>query len=151
MSEPASLQTLARLAVKDGVTLGGLPAAELPLALALAHGALPPGAALTERELNVALQAALAGPACWLATDHVELRRWLVDAGWLTRDGFGREYRVLPHAALRAELQPLARTLATVEIASWVAAERRRHQDERAARQARWQASQRSAQADRDE
>ncbi len=132
------LQALASLVVKDEVSLGGLPAATQTLALAMAHATLPPGSVLNEREVNEALKAALAGPLCWLATDHVELRRWLVDAGWLVRDGFGREYRALPHAALAAELQPLARQLATVELKSWVAAERERKHHERAARHKEW-------------
>lgn len=137
MSEIES--TLAKLVVKDGVSLGGLSLAEQALALAVAHAALPADTVLHEREVNVALKAALAGPARWLDTDHVELRRWLVDAGWLQRDGFGREYRAVAHAALRAELQPLARTLATLgDLTRWVANERARKQAERAERHARW-------------
>ena len=137
-----TLKALASLVVKEDVSLGGLPAAAQKLALAIAHASLPPGRVLNEREVNEALKAALAGCACWLATDHVELRRWLVDAGWLVRDGFGREYRALPHAELRAELQPLARTLATVDLQNWVAAERERWQADRTARRERWLAEQ---------
>ena len=133
-----ALQALAVLVVKDEVSLGGLPAAGQALALAAAQTTLPAGAVLNEREVNEALKAGLAGPLCWLATDHVELRRWLVDAGWLERDGFGREYRALPHAALRADLQPLARALATIELKSWVYAERERQRSERAARYKEW-------------
>jgi hypothetical protein len=141
MTDP--LQSLTTLVVKDRVSLGGLSHEEQALALALAHAALPAGAKLTEREINEALKAALAGPACWLATDHVELRRWLVDAGWLMRDGFGRQYHVLPHAALRAQQQPTARLLATLgPMARWVGATRARQQQERAARRARWEAGQ---------
>jgi Uncharacterized protein conserved in bacteria (DUF2087) len=137
-----TLQTLAALVVKDEVSLGGLPASTQVLALAAAHATLPPGAVLNEREVNEALKAALAGPICWLATDHVELRRWLVDAGWMVRDGFGREYRALSHAALRADLQPLARALATIDLKSWVGAERERWRSERAARHKDWLARQ---------
>jgi hypothetical protein len=135
-----TLQSLSSLVVKDHVSLGGLPLAEQALALAIAHAKLPPAAALSEREVNEALKAALAGPACWLDTDHVELRRWLVDAGWLVRDGFGHEYRALPHTALPAASQPLARALATIDITRWVAAERAQREQVRAERKARWQA-----------
>jgi hypothetical protein len=137
-----TLRSLAPLVVKDHVSLGGLPAAEMALALAAAHATLPAAVALSEREVNEALKAALAGAVCWLGTDHVELRRWLVDAGWLQRDGFGREYRALPHAALPAGHQPLARALATVDIARWVAGERGRVAQARAERKARWAAGQ---------
>jgi hypothetical protein len=110
-----------------------------------AHATLPADKPLTEREVNEALKAALAGAACWLATDHVELRRWLVDAGWLTRDGYGREYRALAHAALPpapAPHQALARALATMDVTRWVAAEREVQERMRAERKARWAAAQ---------
>ncbi len=54
------------------------------------------------------------------------------------RDGFGREYRALTHAALPAPQQALARALATVDVTRWVAAERERHEQARAERKARW-------------
>ena len=142
-----TLHALAALVVKEQVSLAGLPAAARTLALAIAHATLPPGTVLNEREVNEALKAALAGPACWLATDHVELRRWLVDAGWLVRDGFGREYRALPHSELRAELQPVARTLVTIDLKCWVAVERQRKRNERNARHKEWLARQSGAAA----
>jgi hypothetical protein len=42
--------------------------------------------------VNRVLGAWLEGPGAMLRTDHVELRRWLVDAGFVSRDGFGRAY-----------------------------------------------------------
>ncbi|MBK9136098.1 MAG: DUF2087 domain-containing protein [Betaproteobacteria bacterium] len=146
MNEPLqALQPIRTLALKDHVSLGGLSAGELMLALAVVHATLPADKPLTEREVNEALKAALAGAACWLATDHVELRRWLVDAGWLTRDGYGREYRALAHAALPpapAPHQALARALATMDVTRWVAAEREVQERMRAERKARWAAAQ---------
>lgn len=136
MNDP--LCALRALAIKEHVSLGGLPAGELALGLAVVHATLPPERPMSEREINEALKAALGGAACWLGTDHVELRRWLVDAGWLVRDGFGREYRALAHAALPAPQQALARALATVDVTRWVAAERERHEQARAERKARW-------------
>lgn len=140
-----TLRSLATLVVKDHVSLGGLTATEMALALATAHATLPAAVPLSEREVNEALKAALAGAVCWLGTDHVELRRWLVDAGWLTRDGYGREYRALPHAALPAAQQALAQALATVDIGRWVADERGREAQLRAERKARWMAAQAGA------
>ncbi|MFO1265738.1 MAG: DUF2087 domain-containing protein [Rubrivivax sp.] len=137
-----TLDALRTLAIKDHVALGGLSASQLALALAAVHATLPPARPMSEREVNEALKAALAGAACWLGTDHVELRRWLVDAGWLERDGFGHEYRALAHAALRPAQQALARALATVDVARWVAAERAAHARSRAERKARWEKAQ---------
>jgi len=131
---------LQRLVVKDGVHLGGLLAPQLPWALGCVWATLP-AHTLSEAQVNQALKAALAGAACWLDTDHVELRRWLVDAGWLARDGFGRVYERTPAVRLPAALQPVGAALAQLDISAWVADARRRHQEDRAARRQAWQQS----------
>ena len=91
------------LAVKRGVGLGplaGAPGGAFAAAMAAASLAIPADRDATEREVNERLGAWLAGPGAMLATDHVELRRWLVDAGFVSRDGFGRAYvRGEPEAA----------------------------------------------------
>lgn len=46
-----------------------------------------------EPAINDVLKRWLADVGRGLETDHVSLRRALVDAGWLTRTGDGREYR----------------------------------------------------------
>ena len=107
------------------------------LALAAVWAALP-AATASEPQVNASLKLALAGPACWLATDHVELRRWLVDSGWLVRDGFGRAYDRVAAAALPAAQQRAAATMAGLDITPWVAEARERHQQERAARHQAW-------------
>ncbi len=61
--------------------------------------------------MNTALKAQLSGAARCLATDHVELRRWLCDTGWLARDDFGREYRRVTQAALSERQQVLGAAL----------------------------------------
>jgi len=83
---------LAALVVKDGVSLGLLAAGDRALVLALAASAIEPGRAHREADVNRVLESWLAGPGALLRTDHVELRRWLVDAGFVSRDGFGRAY-----------------------------------------------------------
>ena len=83
---------LAALVVKDGLSLGLLGDADRALVLALAAGAIEVGPAHREAEVNRLLGAWLEGPGAMLRTDHVELRRWLVDAGFVSRDGFGRAY-----------------------------------------------------------
>lgn len=101
-----------RLAVKQRVGLGplmGSRADEFAAALAAASLALPADAVITEREVNERLVAWLAGPGAMLSTDHVELRRWLVDLRLLERDGYGREYRrAAPPVAYAAAVAALA-------------------------------------------
>ena len=83
---------LAALVVKDGVSLGLLAEGDRALVLALAASAIEPGRAHREADVNRVLESWLPGPGALLRTDHVELRRWLVDAGFVSRDGFGRAY-----------------------------------------------------------
>ena len=83
---------LAALVVKDGISLGLLAEGDRALVLALAAAAIEPGRAHREADVNGMLQRWLKGPGAMLRTDHVELRRWLVDADFLSRDGFGRAY-----------------------------------------------------------
>jgi hypothetical protein len=138
---PEPLRDLAALVVKERVGLGGLSAAYRSWALALVWSGLPAQAAVTERQVNDVLKAQLAGPAAFLDTDHVELRRWLVDTGWLARDGYGREYRRVAPASLPDAQRALAQALAHIEIGAWVAELRRSHQARRDARRDRWQAT----------
>ena len=134
---PVSLQPLAALFVKEGVSIGGLSDAQRRLVLGLVWAGLP-DAPMSERDVNEALKARLAGAANFLDTDHVELRRWLVDAGWLVRDGFGREYQRVAAAALSSTLQPLATAFEGVDTDTIAAATRATHSAERDARQRAW-------------
>ena len=93
---------LAALVVKSGVSLGLLNEADRALVLALAATALDAGRDYREADVNRLLMAWLEGAGAMLRVDHVELRRWLVDAGFMTRDGFGRAYRRGPAEAARA-------------------------------------------------
>jgi hypothetical protein len=93
---------------------------------------------MSEREVNEALKSRLAGAANFLDTDHVELRRWLVDAGWLARDGFGREYQRVSAAALPPTLQPLATAFEGVDTDVIAAASRAARSAERDDRQRAW-------------
>ena len=131
------LDTLARLVVKDELGLGRLGVAQRALVLGLAWCSLPSVAAMREVDVNDALKRALAGTCCFLGIDHVELRRWLVDCGWMQRDGFGREYRRVPAQELAQPQQEIAAALAALDLGSWVhdlrsAAAARREQRRRA-------------------
>jgi len=139
------LHALEVLVVKDGVGLGGLPAAQQSLALALVWAGLPADAAVSEREVNDALKAQLAGAAVFLDTDHVELRRWLVDAGWLQRDGYGRAYRRVAAATMAPDQRALADGLADLHTDAWVAEVRAAHRARREARRRDWLAAKEAA------
>ncbi|RVU46207.1 DUF2087 domain-containing protein [Rubrivivax rivuli] len=132
---PPSLQ---RLVVKDGVALGGLSTDDRLQALAWIWAGLPVGLVATEPQVNEALKAQLAGPGRFIDVDHVELRRWLVDGGWLQRDGYGREYR--RSQPTDAAAAAWAERLAHVDTAACAQAWRAEREAERRARRARWQA-----------
>jgi tRNA(adenine34) deaminase len=111
------LERLARLAARRGVRLSSLSQKyprdfELVLASAALH--FPAHQLLTEAQANEALMAFLAGAGGFLDTDHVELRRWLVDCGFVARTDYGADYRrgALPawltEAAQRLDAQQLA-------------------------------------------
>ena len=136
----ATLAELAAWVVKDGVALGGLTPGLREQALAVAWSGLQ-AEVMTEKAVNVVLQAQLAGAARFLHTDHVELRRWLVDGGWLTRDGFGREYRRVPLQGLAHSAQPVATALQSLDVAAWVAGARTQLAAARDGRRQAWQAS----------
>jgi hypothetical protein len=130
---------LRRLAVRDGLALGGLYSgrrAEFDLVLATAAVRFAPGRDYTEAEVNAVLKAWLAADAVMLSTDHVEARRWLVDTGLLGRDGYGRAYRrTLPVPAAFAALQA---ALERVDVGATVAAARAADRSARAERRARF-------------
>jgi hypothetical protein len=134
---PAELQPLASLVLKSGVAIGGLSDAQRQLALALVWAGLP-ATPMSERDVNDALRQHLAGAAAFLATDHVELRRWLVDAGWVVRDGYGREYRRVDAAALAPAMHALGAAFAGIDTEAVCAAARAAHAAERAARRRAW-------------
>lgn len=132
---------LLELVVKERVHLGNLAHARRLEALALVWCALP-RAPRDERGINEALRDALAGAAAFLATDHVELRRWLVDTGLLARDGFGRVYERTAFGALPPAAQAAVATLQDVdhaELGAACSAARAQLAERRAARRATWQ------------
>ena len=63
---------------------------------------LDPGRAYAETDLNQALENWLANVAPMLETDHVTLRRHLVDEGFLLRDPAGQAYAVNTAEAITA-------------------------------------------------
>ncbi len=144
-SSAAVQAVLAALVVKDGVMLGGLAAQPQAVALGLAWCALAPDLALREADVNAALKRCLAEEGSFLDVDHVELRRWLVDAGWLARDGFGREYRRVALADLPARSAAIGAALQALDPPAWVAGVRAAEAAQRDARRLAWEARQAGA------
>ncbi len=134
---------LAALVVKEGVALGGLTEPQRALALGFVWAGLP-RAELTEKAVNDALKAQLAGAARCLGTDHVELRRWLCDGGWLHRDGYGRAYRRVAPAALPPACAAIGRALEAAfddgSTAAWAHARRAEREAARLARRRAFEA-----------
>jgi hypothetical protein len=142
MTTAPVLVSLTSLVVKTRVALGGLSVRERDLTLALAAASLAEDALTSEAEVNRSLKRCLAEEASFLDTDHVELRRWLVDAGWWQRDGFGREYRRVPADALPAPMRSLADALRELHLPAWAQARREEMAARREARHAAWQSRQ---------
>ena len=127
-------------AIKRGVALGALAGARgdaFAATLAAASLALPEGLDLAERDVNERLRAWLAGPGAMLGTDHVELRRWLVDLEFVERDGYGRAYRRSPPPpAFAAAVEAMA----SVDAEAVARDARESHVREREERRARHEA-----------
>lgn len=83
---------LESLVVKTGLHLGVLCGPDRDLVLALAACGVEPGQPLREVEVNQRLVDWLVDLGQMLCTDHVELRRWLVDAEFVARDDWGHAY-----------------------------------------------------------
>jgi len=108
---------LGQLAAQTRVTLVSLSAAggqdiELVLASAALH--FPSQQLMTEVQAGEALRAFLSGVGRFLDADHAELRRWLVDTGFVVRTDRGTEYRRghMPEWLAQAASQINAETLA---------------------------------------
>jgi hypothetical protein len=103
------LSHLLAASTKKGLILRNLPEPTLQAVLASAVLPFAYEQRSTEREVNEILKHWLAREGAMLATDHVELRRMLVDSGLLARDGFGHAYwRAAVPMRFAAAVQELA-------------------------------------------
>lgn len=128
------------MVVKTRLGLAQMTDADRLLALALPAHRLPVGPQHSESEVNELLKASLANESAFLRTDHVELRRWLVDTGWWRRDGFGKAYIRPPAGELPEHLQALAFALASEEPIAWARQQMNEQRAAQQARRARWHA-----------
>jgi tRNA(adenine34) deaminase len=135
-------ERLARMSRRSGVLLSSLrerSVADFELVLASAALHLPQDEGLDERAANERLKRFLAETGSFVDTDHVELRRWLADLGYLRRSDRGSDYR---RGALPEWLTPAAAQLDLGQLATAVAAARAADAQKRAARKAAWLAQQ---------
>jgi tRNA(adenine34) deaminase len=136
------LDRMSQLAVRNGVHLSSLQqkdGRDLELVFASAYLWFPADRLLDERAANEVLKAFLAGPGAMLDTDHVELRRWLVDTGFLRRSDYGTDYH---RGTLPAWLADAAAALDAGQIGRAVSTARETHGAQREARRQAWLASQ---------
>jgi tRNA(adenine34) deaminase len=136
------LNRLAELGIRRDVHLSTLrerKGQDFELVCASAALFLPAEHRLTEAEANDCLRRFLAGAGRWLATDHVELRRWLVDTGFIHRSDRGTDYR---RGALPDWLASAAQQLDAAALEQAVVEANARHEAARAARRQAWQARQ---------
>jgi tRNA(adenine34) deaminase len=142
ISTAAWLERMAQLALRQGVHLSSLQqkdGRDLELVFASAALAFPVDRTLDERGANEVLKRFLADAGAMLATDHVELRRWLVDTGFIRRTDFGTDYR---RGVLPDWLADAAGQLDAARIAASVTEARATYDAQREARRQAWLASQ---------
>lgn len=140
---PKAAARFAALAIRQGVSLGALQstsARDFSLVLAAAAQRFAAGASYSEPDVNERLRAFLAGAGAMLATDHVELRRWLVDCRVLERDGYGRAYALGAHPS--GDVAAAASEFADLDLDVLSRTAREADAVRRAERKARWQAGQ---------
>ncbi len=142
ISAPGWLERLGQLAVRQGVHLSTLQqkdGRDLELVFATASLFFPAARLLDERGANAVLKEFLATAGSMLDTDHVELRRWLVDTGFVRRSDFGTDYR---RGDLPAWLRDAAEQLDPRELAVAVVQAREARDAQREAKRQAWLARQ---------
>ena len=127
---------LRKLAVRDGMTFATLITLDDGDRAVLRTTMLArfdSSAVYAEREVNERLKAWLAGVGRMIETDHVNLRRLLVDTQVLTRTSDCAEYRVHPEAAVA-----LSAELAALDAEAIAAGAKSEAETRRSARKAAW-------------
>jgi tRNA(adenine34) deaminase len=136
------LERLAQLSVRQGVHLATLQqrdGRDLELVFASATLFFPADRLLDERGANTVLKQFLSSAGAMLDTDHVELRRWLVDTGFVRRSDYGSDYR---RGTLPEWLRDAAEALGAREVADAVGRAREARDAQREAKRQAWLARQ---------
>jgi len=132
------LRRLAELSRRQGLAIGtmlGDARSDLDLLLASATLHLPVDEGLSEREASERLRMFLSTTGAMLDTDHAELRRWLVDLGFVARSERGSDYR---RGTLPVWLQSAADELDAQRLGEAVERARAAYEGERQARKQAW-------------
>jgi hypothetical protein len=138
MTENACIERFETLALRRGLSLGGMHSssrADFALVRAAAARSFAPARVYSERDVNDRLRTWLSGVGAMLAVDHVELRRWLVDTGVLTRDGFGRAYSL---STPSSQIAAASTALSGHDLDALVRVVRERNAAHREARKSKW-------------
>jgi tRNA(adenine34) deaminase len=136
------LERLAQLGVRQGVHLASLQqkdGRDFELVFASATLFFPHDRLLDERAANAVLKGFLSTAGAMLETDHVELRRWLVDTGFVRRSDYGSDYR---RGTLPEWLREAAAELDERRLAGAVRDARDAHDAQREAKKQAWLAQQ---------
>lgn len=136
------LERLGQLATRQGVHLSTLQqkdGRDLELVFASATLFFPADRLLDERDANTVLKGFLSTAGAMLDTDHVELRRWLVDTGFVRRSDYGSDYR---RGTLPVWLAAAAAALGPSHLADAVVQAREARDAKREAKRQAWLASQ---------
>ncbi|MBA2414080.1 MAG: tRNA adenosine(34) deaminase TadA [Burkholderiaceae bacterium] len=136
------LQRMEHLALRHGVHLSTLQqkdGRDLEVLFASAMLAFPSDKLLGEQAANTILRHFLETAGVMVATDHVELRRWMVDTGFLQRSDYGTDYR---RGTVPAWLADAAKALDIDRIVDTVVDARTANVTERETRRQAWLASQ---------
>lgn len=128
------LRALARREGLTFATFATLPQPDRRVLVATIAGKFDAGRSYREGEVNEVLKAWLSTAGAMIETDHVHIRRWLVDTGVLTRTSDCAEYRL----GAAANEEPIAPGAAGLDGAAIVPATRREAADNRARRKAEW-------------
>lgn len=128
----ALLERFSSLAVKRGLLLSSVSDVDLSLLMHSALNGFEPAEVYSEAAVNALLKAWLLGDGRMLRTDHVELRRTLVDLQFLERDGFGRAYRRCALAPVR--FREVIESLGDADLNDAARAARDNHERERVRR-----------------
>jgi hypothetical protein len=130
---------LRALAKRDGLTFATfatLPPADRAVLVATIAQCFDAAAVYREREVNERLKTWLSAAGAMIETDHVHIRRWLVDTGVMVRTPDCAEYRL--SAATAADRATVPDAIGALDAASIVAATRSEAREARSRRKAEW-------------
>ena len=142
---PAATERFSALALRREISLGVLLSThprDFAVVLAAAAQSFAARRAFNEREVNDLLREFLDDAGSMLGTDHVELRRWLVDFHLLDRDGYGRAYTA---GTPTADIADFMRQLEGVDLLALARDAREGDATRRAQRKERWQKAERDS------